>query len=335
MKATFFSIAVFLLPTLSLKADGLKINLGNDNFTSSTELIFTPTSTVGFEKGLDQEYRKNAGNNVNYIYTIADAKHKLYVNYLQRPTTYLAIDLEVIIQESGTFFFSVEDRANNLTDFQFSLTDIATGKTIAITTDVLTDISFDARDVRRKKKFTLHMFPAIKIISSQVSCSASKNGKIAVQFNPGSEWLVTLKNASSEIVKSEKCTGEQNNFENLSAGVYYVEVSMNDVLISETITAISKSSKLQANFNLSNDTVYAGKKISTDNLCIGGDRWNWDFGDGNTVSGYDVTHAYTNPGSYAITLTTANTTGCISITEKTITVIPQSKSFVIKSLTTY
>lgn len=338
MKSAYFILATafFLAHSLSLKADGLKINLGDDNFTSSTELIFTPTSTVGFEKGLDQEYRKLQGNNVNYIYSVAGEKHKLYVNYLQRPSSYLAIDLQMVIAQAGTFDFSVEDRANNLNEFQFSLTDVATGKTIAITPDANTEITFEAADLHRKKNFILHMFPAIKISTSQVSCRESKNGMINVQFNPGSEWTATLKNGSSKVLKSGKSSAEQFKFENLGAGVYFVEIWMNNMLISEEITAISKPAGLQSKFTLSTDTIIPEKRISTDNLSMGGDRWYWDFGDGYTVSGYDVAHAYSAPGNYTITLTTSNGAGCISTSNKSITVVPvNAKPLAVKSLITY
>lgn len=338
MKLAYFLLATtfFMAQTLSLKADGLKINLGNDNFTSSTELIFTPTSKVAFEKGLDLEYRKLQGNNVNYIYSVADEKHKLYVNYLQRPSTYLAIDLQMVIAQAGTFNFSIEDRANNLTEFQFSLTDAATGKTIAITPETNTEMIFEPADVQRKKNFILHMYPAIKILASQVSCTTSKNGTIAIQFNPGCEWTTTLKNASSTALQTEKSSGEQFNFTNLGAGVYSVEIWLNNMLIREVITAISKPAGLQAKFTLSNDTIIPGKRISTNNNSMGGDRWNWNFGDGYIVSGYDVAHAYSAPGSYTVTLTASNTAGCIYTSTQSITVIQvNAKPLAIKPLSTY
>ncbi|MEN8247711.1 MAG: PKD domain-containing protein [Bacteroidota bacterium] len=38
--------------------------------------------------------------------------------------------------------------------------------------------------------------------------------------------------------------------------------------------------------------------------------WNWDFGDGNFSTDQIPTHTYTNPGKYAVSLSTANSLGC-------------------------
>ena len=35
----------------------------------------------------------------------------------------------------------------------------------------------------------------------------------------------------------------------------------------------------------------------------------WDFGDGGTAQGEEVTHSYTQPGIYAVKLTAANAAG--------------------------
>jgi hypothetical protein len=157
MKPSLFLLpALFLTQALSLKADGLKINLENDQYTSSTELIFTPTSTTGFEKGLDREYRKIPGNRVNYIYSVAEAKHKLYVNYIQKPSAYTAIHLQIVVKQEGTSFFYLEDRTNELSNLSFSLTDNETGKTTTIIADEKTALDFTAADVNKKKDFTLN-----------------------------------------------------------------------------------------------------------------------------------------------------------------------------------
>lgn len=317
MRPSYFLIpALFLAQTLSLKADGLKINLENDQYTSSTELIFTPTSTTGFEKGLDREYKKVPGNHVNYIYSVAEAKHKLYVNYIQKPSAYTAIHLQIVVQQEGTSFFYLEDRTNDISNLSFSLTDDETGKTTTIIAEEKTELNFTAADVKKKKNFTLHVYPLVKIRTSQVSCATSKNGSIAIDFNTANAWKAVLRNAASVIIQAKDNTKERINFEDLGAGVYFVEIWVNDKMIRQETTAISKPAGLQSKFTLSTDTIAPGKRISTNNLSFGGSNWYWEFGDGTTSNAYDVSHIYTQPGNYTVTLTTANFTGCIATATK-------------------
>ena len=50
-------------------------------------------------------------------------------------------------------------------------------------------------------------------------------------------------------------------------------------------------------------------------------NYSWDFGDGTIVTGItNPTHTYTTPGTYVITLTVTNASGCSSSTTQTLTV---------------
>ncbi len=48
------------------------------------------------------------------------------------------------------------------------------------------------------------------------------------------------------------------------------------------------------------------------------ESWQWDFGDGQTGSGQNVTHFYTTWGHFNITLTVTNTMGCVAVMEDSI-----------------
>ena len=45
---------------------------------------------------------------------------------------------------------------------------------------------------------------------------------------------------------------------------------------------------------------------SVDNINI----WDWDFGDGEFASGQNVTHSYSQPGTYTIQLVYTDVVGC-------------------------
>ena len=69
--------------------------------------------------------------------------------------------------------------------------------------------------------------------------------------------------------------------------------------------------------------------ISTSNLSIGGDFWNWDFGDSYTSSIFSpAPHTYGDTGSYVITLITSTQYNCIDTTYKTIVIEPDFAFYV-------
>ena len=48
--------------------------------------------------------------------------------------------------------------------------------------------------------------------------------------------------------------------------------------------------------------------------------WAWNFGDGNTGGGAKPTHVYTTPGTYTVTLTATNASGCQSVSTQTVVI---------------
>lgn len=54
----------------------------------------------------------------------------------------------------------------------------------------------------------------------------------------------------------------------------------------------------------------------------GVNQWSWNFGDGNSSTQRNPSHSYTTPGSYPVTLISANSMGCMDTVSKSITVHP-------------
>ncbi|MEM7142021.1 MAG: PKD domain-containing protein [Actinomycetota bacterium] len=65
-----------------------------------------------------------------------------------------------------------------------------------------------------------------------------------------------------------------------------------------------------ADFVFSTTVVAVGKAVDFEDRSDGEiDRWRWDFGDGDTATSPDVSHAWTTPGRYTVQLTVANDQG--------------------------
>ncbi|GAA4343178.1 PKD domain-containing protein [Flaviaesturariibacter amylovorans] len=56
-------------------------------------------------------------------------------------------------------------------------------------------------------------------------------------------------------------------------------------------------------FTSSRDSVMMNAEVQFDDQTPGASKWSWDFGDGSTGDGQSVSHAFTRPGVFKVTLT--------------------------------
>lgn len=117
-------------------------------------------------------------------------------------------------------------------------------------------------------------------------------------------------------------------------GVYTVQLTVSNGSSTDTETKtnyIVVYNKPTTGFTMSTDTACAGQNVTfTDATVIspGGPpigTWAWNFGDGNstTVTVPSVTHAYSTPGTYPVSLIVTDTNGCSgSVIVQNIVVVP-------------
>ena len=69
-----------------------------------------------------------------------------------------------------------------------------------------------------------------------------------------------------------------------------------------SIALVGCNSDAQPNFDYTPTSPTAGETITFNNRTINGDTYEWDFGDGNTSTAKNPTHAYDSIGTYKVTL---------------------------------
>ena len=132
--------------------------------------------------------------------------------------------------------------------------------------------------------------------------------------------------------------GVNSSFQNPSAvytnsGVYTVTLTVSNGGSSNTIVQtnyITVYANPTAGFTLNTYTACVGQTIKyTDAtvISLGGaaiSNWAWDFGDGHaqTVTTTTVSHSYSTPGSYPISLIVTDLNGCTSTKTETVVIVP-------------
>ncbi|WP_157243372.1 PKD domain-containing protein, partial [Algoriphagus resistens] len=89
-------------------------------------------------------------------------------------------------------------------------------------------------------------------------------------------------------------------------GEFTVKLTVTDTVYgcSSTIEKVVSNYELSPEFT-SNTTFGCGPlTVDFEDLSVGAESWDWDFGDGNTSTDQNPSHIYENPGVYAVALTT-------------------------------
>ena len=183
------------------------------------------------------------------------------------------------------------------------------------------------------------------IASSTINCNYADTVYLTVTVNQGNV------NASINLVQSSTCDsltvnvssngsgghlfnwnfGDGNNGSGLNtshsytvAGNYTITLIVTDTVcnFSDTATAnvTFSPSGINASFNLVQNSTCDTLFITGTSNGAGGHFFDWNFGDGNTATGLNVNHFYTQAGNYIITLTVTDTV-CNSTDTATASVI--------------
>jgi len=117
-------------------------------------------------------------------------------------------------------------------------------------------------------------------------------------------------------------SASQNPFYSYSLpGIYTVTLIVTNPYGSDTLSQLITINSLTADFTVSNDTVNIGVNVKFFDNSIGANSWNWDFGDGFSSIIQNTFHAYFSVGTYTVTLTVTNASGCIAQIVQQIVVI--------------
>jgi len=165
----------------------------------------------------------------------------------------------------------------------------------------------------------LHINPAMRINTVEESC-AGADAEISI-FQPGSKtWDYQLFDANDKKIASGAAFNGNAIFQGLSAGSYRLHLAdQYGFEVSKKITVAGKV-KTQAVFSADDLTVQADQPIQFHNASVGAASYEWNFGDGATITGTsEPQHAYSDAGKYTVILKASNA-DCDDIASLEITV---------------
>lgn len=320
MKTNFLTLLFLALAPLAY-GKGVRLGISSEQFNCGTLVLFSEQSSTGFDKKTDREMKEVARNKVNYIFTTDDKGRRMYVNHCPVPSGYESVPVIVFVRDTGNFSLLLEAVDEAPASLSYTLTDPQTMQVIKLVPGISQEIHFGASELQTEKKYVLNIFPSPDIHSSPVSCSNEKDGSIAVSFKGGNEWQAKLRNMNS-LVARMPAASDKVLFEDMPAGVYYIEAWVKDVKVWEELVSVSRPAvALFPKFSLASDTVHSGQLIFPDNQSKGGFHCYWEFGNGNTSAAFEPACTFATTGKTSIALTICDPAGCTATVRKNVFVI--------------
>ena len=142
---------------------------------------------------------------------------------------------------------------------------------------------------------------------------------------------VQVRNQDGDVVGTLSNPGDT--FNENQGGEYQIIAIQDDgsEQLIQTVNLPEPSESVQPSFSTINSEGGEGETLSTtdtvdfdasDSVSSDGDivSYNWEFGDGNTAEGEQVSHSYDEPGTYTVLLTVEDEEGQVNTVEETITI---------------
>lgn len=176
---------------------------------------------------------------------------------------------------------------------------------------VMPNMSFSAQ-------YTITFVPKAMFVGFDESCYGLANGSIFARSCSGN-WSADLY-LNNSFLRNVTFVGTDTLLTNLAAGTYNIVYMLNGVPTDTATVLVGGPAPVVPSATISNTTPLVNDSVFFTNNSTGAMDYDWNFGDGFYSYDFAPNHVYSAPGTYVVTLTAYNATGCDNAIIYTITV---------------
>jgi hypothetical protein len=295
LNPTFFSQPV-------VTNDVLRMELIKDGAHDEIVVFFAPSmSTDNFDANTDAKKVMPFSTNHSFFYSKA-GNDNLSMNGLGLFNINKIVPLGIKVSNAGLHQIVATDLSSFLASAMVYLRDAETGVIQNLRINPSYSVNLDAGVY--EGRFFIEFTPPLVYNSQDATCIGN-DGKITLDYSSSNTINVSLLNEAGNSVLNLPNFSGQEVISNLSAGNYQLIITHADGYVSFEYITIGGLMPINLQANASAAQAQAGQEIiftSTGNAVSNV----WNFGDGTTASGNQVSHAYNNSGNYTVTLTASN-----------------------------
>ncbi|MES2621391.1 MAG: PKD domain-containing protein [Bacteroidota bacterium] len=307
--------------TRKLSQGALRIEIAGNGYEDVTYVEFKDNVSSNFDIGYDSRKMVSAIGQPT-IYTLLNAEF-MSANVNRSIEDVSTIPLNVAAGANGTFTFTFDGISSFDATSYIYLEDKVTGAYQDMRSN--NAYSFTMNQADAHDRFILHFTPAVKVSSTDATCSA--NGTISIS-QPGSvSWNYTLIDNNGFSIAQGTLSQSAPVAQGVGVGLYTLTLTdTNGYEVIQTIE-ISGVQSIVAVFS-SDSTTEVGEGSAFTCTTPTALSYLWDFGDGTTLGVLSpaISHQYQNEGVYNVSLTVTNQNGCSSTATRPITVTEKTVS---------
>lgn len=292
-----------------------KIIATNANGSDEMIIHFNANATNNFDGGLDAAKMPSDNTSLPMIASVM-SNDMFSINQL--PEQEINIPIKILTGVTGAHTIETENISDLGNISCLLLEDLQTGNMYNL--NQISTINVTLYDTTVSARFLLHIGAPKNIDINEISCVNQQDGEVAFAKNSISPFDITWRDANNNVVSSKNNVLIHDTLSNLANGIYTIETT--DALCGNTVDTVELINPLpiMATFTTAKDTFTISEQINFNNQSTNAINYLWNFGDGNTSTVANPTHAYMQPGSYLAKLTASQNSNCYQEVDKLITV---------------
>lgn len=314
------------VPMIRLKMNGLI------NSLDETVLYYQTGATDGFDSEYDA-YKLSGPNPAPHISQMYNSV-SMVINGIEPVIQTFSINILATTHITGNFTITATDFADLPKGTCVYLKDVVTGTIVNILTN---PYAFNLPNTTTTSRFVLSIthfeLPVVSCLT-QPSCKMYNGGKFKITGTTNAPWNYIWKDSTGTIVKTLLNSNNTDSLENLSNGIYSVEITSatNGCYFKDTAFSINQIVLPNVYFN-SPDTITASimQNYTPLNQSSNCETYFWDFGDETGISSdFEPSHSFPISGLYNTKLIGVSSTGCIDSIQKLVKVIDISTHIIVE-----
>lgn len=287
----------------------MRLVAAGNGMQNEAVVYFDSSATYNYDPLYDAPSLGVAPGQLNIVTCLNNLEYQ--VNGLPALTQSITLPVKITTGTTGQYQLSGVDLQNLPQGAWVTVTDLYNNVSHNLRTGPFTCTIQDTETVARfELGIVITTFSNLSIALVAPTCLQSADGKLIVQATSAGPYDFYWKDSLNNIVHSVSGKAWADTFYTANAGIYRVDVNETGTnKIGIAYFNVHPSMGPQADFMVSDDTLYlSGSEASMHffNNCVNAQWYWWDFGDGMGCDSVNPTYAYTQLGTYTVTLSANN-----------------------------
>ena len=313
----FFAFSSALFASEQKKTLKLRLQSPSGN-TDETVLYFDEGITPIYNIHQDAAYIFSNLPGIPELYSLTADKHACSINGIGTLDTARSIYLGYHVGYPGTYTISASLIDNFDPTSIIRLIDNQTGDTLDLLENFY-QVHLDSSDFTTNR-FQILVSTAVQYSSVNSNCS-NTGGSITISPDPTITWaLCQLVDSNNNIVQTYTNVTGPLTFAGLAQGTYHVVYTYNQY--TATNSFYLSGNFVVAGIGVPTQPIYTYRDVVFNALTTNASQFSWDFGDSTLINGVaHPTQQYFLPGTYTVSLYSANAAGCSASATATVVVL--------------